>query len=248
MSQTPLQRAPVVEFREGGWLYRHRGLEAAVHFVRHARARRYWLRLRADGALRVTIPVGGSRQEAIAFLCQQWRWVERRLRLWRENASRPDPWHVGGTIFYRGEPHEIRVEPTAAGGRQLRVGDLTVRTPDADADPRPLLEAAFRREAERRLPPRAVELARVHGFRLDHVSIRNQRTRWGSCNARRRSLSLNWRLILMPPEVADYVVLHELAHLRVPNHSAAFWRLVGELCPRFREAEAWIRQHAPLLR
>lgn len=112
---------------------------------------------------------------------------------------------------------------------------------------RPLLEAAFRRLARRCLPARAQALARRHGFRLNQVSIRNQRTRWGSCNARRRSLSLNWRLILMPPEVSDYVILHELAHLRAPNHSPAFWKLVGDLCPRFREAEGWIRQHAPLL-
>lgn len=94
-----LPGTPIVEHREGGWQYRHRGLEVAVHFVRHARARRYWLRLRSDGALRVTIPQGGSRQEAIGFLCRQWRWVERRLQLWRASRGRPDAWHVGGTIF-----------------------------------------------------------------------------------------------------------------------------------------------------
>jgi predicted metal-dependent hydrolase len=73
------------------------------------------------------------------------------------------------------------------------------------------------------------------------VAIRDQRSRWGSCSPR-RDISLNWRLVMMPAEVRDYVLLHELAHLRVPNHSRRFWRLLDEICPSWRAARRWLRE------
>jgi predicted metal-dependent hydrolase len=79
------------------------------------------------------------------------------------------------------------------------------------------------------------------------ISIRNQRSRWGSCS-RRGTISLNWRLIQAPPAVRDYLILHELAHFREMNHSQRFWREVARLCPQFAEAERWLNQHSDLLR
>ena len=76
--------------------------------------------------------------------------------------------------------------------------------------------------------------------------MRNQRSRWGSCS-RRGTISLNWRLVQTPAYVRDYLVLHELAHLKEMNHSRRFWREVERLCPGFREAERWLKQHASLL-
>ena len=77
---------------------------------------------------------------------------------------------------------------------------------------------------------------------MSGVSVRNQRSRWGSCSTR-GTIALNWRLIQMPPDVSDYVILHELAHRRQPNHSTRFWREVEALCPWWREAERWLRKH-----
>jgi predicted metal-dependent hydrolase len=77
---------------------------------------------------------------------------------------------------------------------------------------------------------------------FDRLAIRDQRTRWGSCSSR-RTLSFNWRLVLAPPEVLDYVAVHELCHLRVPNHSARFWRLVEQRRPGYREPRAWLARH-----
>jgi predicted metal-dependent hydrolase len=78
------------------------------------------------------------------------------------------------------------------------------------------------------------------------VLVRNQRTRWGSCSAR-RTISLNWRLIQTPPFVRDYIIVHELMHLREMNHSQRFWHQVARAYPRWREAEAWLKQHRRLL-
>ena len=100
--------------------------------------------------------------------------------------------------------------------------------------------AALRERARAELPPRLMEIAAAHALTVTGVSIRNQRTRWGSCG-RDGNISLNWRLVLMPPAVRDYVLIHELMHLRQQNHSRRFWRLVEAACPAFRDAERWLR-------
>ena len=105
----------------------------------------------------------------------------------------------------------------------------------------------LRRLATKELTARTLALARQHTLTVNRVTIRNQRSRWGSCS-RRGTISLNWRLIQMPDPIRDYVILHELAHTREHNHSQKFWRLVEELCPDYREAKAWIRQHRGMLR
>jgi predicted metal-dependent hydrolase len=96
--------------------------------------------------------------------------------------------------------------------------------------------------ARRELPSRAAELAAQHGLEVARWSVRSQRSRWGACSPR-RVISLNWRLIQMPPSVADYIILHELAHLRQPNHSRRFWREVNSICAWWQEAERWLRRH-----
>jgi predicted metal-dependent hydrolase len=101
-------------------------------------------------------------------------------------------------------------------------------------------EAHLRKRAARELPARLLELASARGFAVTGVSVRNQRTRWGSCSPLGR-ISLNWRLIQLPPAVCDYVLLHELTHLRHLNHSARFWRELARLCPHHAEARRWLR-------
>jgi predicted metal-dependent hydrolase len=100
--------------------------------------------------------------------------------------------------------------------------------------------AALRRLAATELPARVHELAALHGIRVSRVSVRNQRTRWGSCSTA-GLISLNWKLVQTPESVRDYVILHELAHRRHPDHSARFWAEVEWLCPGFEEAETWLR-------
>lgn len=100
----------------------------------------------------------------------------------------------------------------------------------------------LRERARQELPARCLELAARHGAIVTRVSVRNQRSRWGSCSTS-GTIALNWRLIQMPSFVSDYVILHELMHLRQPNHSRAFWREVASVCPEWREAERWLRKN-----
>ena len=106
---------------------------------------------------------------------------------------------------------------------------------------------ALRDHARRELPPRLLEIAAQQGLAVSRVSIRNQRSRWGSCG-RDGHICLNWRLVLMPAAVREYVLIHELMHLRRMDHSPAYWRLVAEACPGYLEARDWLRRHGPSLR
>lgn len=223
------------------------GGEVPVHFVRNLRARRYVLRLRSDGSARLTVPRGGSLKAAGEFLERQIPWLAAQLERLTKTAARPDPWRVGGSILLRGEEHGLRLESDEAGQHWLTFADQRVPISNPEAPVRPLLIRHLWRLAWRELPPLTLAFAAWHGLEVSRVTVRNQRSRWGSCS-RRGTISLNWRLVLMPEAVRDYVILHELMHLRQPNHSPKFWREVEAVCPGYREAERWIRQHRVRLR
>ena len=214
--------------------------------VRNPRARRYVLRLRPNSSVRVTIPRGGSVAEARRFAERSVGWVERELARLPSEASRPKPWSIGTEILLRGEL--VKIEADRDGDRNLiRFANETFRVTDPAADLRPAIEKHLWRLAARELPTRVLEYAAVHQLPVRRVTVRNQRSRWGSCS-RRGTISLNWRLIQAPPFVRDYLILHELTHLREMNHSARFWREVARVCPGYETAEWWLRQHSSVLR
>jgi predicted metal-dependent hydrolase len=105
---------------------------------------------------------------------------------------------------------------------------------------------ALRRQAAQELPRRLTVRAASLGLSVSRVSVRDQRTRWGSCGPNGH-ITLNWRLLLMPEWVCDYVLVHELMHLRRRDHSAAFWALVAAAVPRYQDARAWLRVNGPAL-
>jgi predicted metal-dependent hydrolase len=104
------------------------------------------------------------------------------------------------------------------------------------------LQREIRARAKRELPPRLLELAAELGLSVSKVSVRNQRWRWGSCSPHAH-VCLNWRLVSMPPWVRDYVMIHELMHLRRMDHSKKFWKLVAQACPDYEAARRWLREH-----
>ncbi len=218
------------------------GQEVPVEFIRHRRARHYVIRVREDGSVRVTIPRAGSRDDAERFLRERMAWIARQRARQAREAVPHAPWHDGSKVLVRGIETELRVEPD---GSRLTVGlgELSFTLPAAAApDLRAHVERRLRLVASRELPERLAELARAHGFEPSGAGVRNQKSRWGSCSPGGR-ISLNWRLIQLPPRVADYVLIHELVHLRHLNHSARFWREVDRLCPWHKEARAFLRRH-----
>jgi len=224
----------------------------AIVFERSARARSYRLTLRKDGTAVATIPNRGSQRGAEQFVAQHQDWLEReRLR----QAKRPRAaaiWVIGTHVLWRGEMTEIR-RATLAGedfyGQerpQVCLAADVFRVPGFAGDLRPTLEAHFARRGKIELPARTWELAAVTGVEVKLVSVRNQRSRWGSCSAN-GTISLNWRLVQTPDLVRDYIIHHELMHLHEMNHSDRFWARVEEVCPDWREAEKWLKRNGSLL-
>jgi predicted metal-dependent hydrolase len=187
---------------------------ADLVFTRHLKARRYIIRVADDGTVRVTLPRWGSMREAREFAARENAWIEKQLRR-LEQARRTGNDGAGE----RGTPNDPNHE----------------RSPTGDA------LRALRERARRELPPRLLELAADHGLTVSRISIRNQRWRWGSCS-RSGHICLNWRLVTMPESVRDYVLIHELMHLKRMDHSPKFWKLVAAACPDYQNSRRWLRQ------
>ncbi|MDQ3071585.1 MAG: M48 family metallopeptidase [Acidobacteriota bacterium] len=210
-----------------------------VRLVRHDRARRYVLRVTPDAEVVVTVPRWGSAKQARAFAEQHTEWIAReQVRRLAESASRA--WTEGTEIWLRGERCAIAREGNAvtAGGIRGKVG--------RDGDVKTAVRRAIRIAAREELPARLLELASRVNLPVARVTVRDQRSRWGSCSSR-GSIALNWRLLLMPPAVRDYVLWHELMHLRRADHSPAFWTLVEQVCPDYKAAKRWLLKHGPEL-
>jgi predicted metal-dependent hydrolase len=221
------------------------GKSVPLRFIRHPRARRYILRLRADHIARVTIPRGGSLREALSFVERNRAWLATQLKRPPPVASGAQSWSAGSPVLFRGEL--VSIELVSARPNTIRFGTETLAVADLAHNLRPAIEAHLRRLAAMELPAIVHEFARQHDLAIRRVNIRNQRSRWGSCS-RLGNISLNWRLIQAPPFVRDYIILHELMHLREMNHSARYWQHVENVCPDYRRAEKWLKQNAPLLR
>jgi predicted metal-dependent hydrolase len=125
-------------------------------------------------------------------------------------------------------------------GAQLYFADQVVITAHEMSDYREVISRHLRRLAEKELPERTRDLARKHDIAIKRVTVRAQKTRWGSCSAR-GTISLNWRLVQAPSHVVDYLIVHELMHRREMNHSKRYWKLVAEAFPDYRRAEQWLK-------
>ena len=230
----------------------HAGVEGIV-LERSRRARNYRLTLRRDGTAVATIPARGSEREALRFVELHREWLERARERERQRPRPADIWTVGTFVLWRGQMSEIRIGTTAtpwAGTGQVRpkvcLAADVFQVSKLEGDLRPTLEAHFARRAKIELPARTWELAAVTGMDVKLVTVRNQRSRWGSCSTN-GTISLNWRLVQTPDFVRDYIIYHELMHLREMNHSERFWARVSEVCPAWRDAERWIKRNGALV-
>jgi predicted metal-dependent hydrolase len=218
---------------------------------RSDRARRARINVSADG-VEVVVPRRMALRQVVPFVEEKRPWIERTLRRIREaEEAAAVRLADGGSVPYLGRSLELRVRVEPGRGR-----DFVSMTGDAvevfvgaagPAAVRAALEKWYRRRARVEVEPRLDAACARAGVRYSRLSIRSQRTRWASCSSE-GAMSFNWRLLLAPPEILDYVVEHEVAHLEVLDHSGRFWRLLGSRVPAYREHERWLRRNGPALR
>jgi predicted metal-dependent hydrolase len=222
----------------------------AYRIRRSDRALHARIQVDADG-VEVVVPHHFPLRNVEPFVQEKRPWIERTLRRLKESEEAFPPARVcdGGEVPYLGErlALAVRVEPSRTRAHVARRGwELHVALgPDTALEC--ALEAWYRRRARLEVAPRLDAAVARAGRSYSSLQIRGQRTRWASCSTS-GAMSFNWRLLLAPAEILDYVVEHEVAHLDVQDHSARFWRLLASRCAAWREHEAWLRRHGHALR
>ncbi len=211
----------------------------------HERATRITLRIEPGGrALKMTIPSGLARRDVDAFLDRHQGWLMTKLAKFSTDTGL----HDGGTILFRGISHRIQhtgslrglTEATVIDGKPvLRVSGMPEHLGRRIAT---FLKKEARADLER--------LAKFHAHSIrapiKSISMKDTRSRWGSCSAE-GNLSFSWRIIMAPPAVVDYLAAHEVAHLKEMNHGPHFWALCKKLCPGMEDAKSWLKRHGSLL-
>jgi predicted metal-dependent hydrolase len=225
------------------------GRQIPLLYRRNPLARRYRLFVDRTGQPRVTIPKRGNQRDAERFVDQHRDWLLAQLTRVEARRAQDQDWRHGVPILFRGALTVLELSKSETRST-LFLGSEMIPLPDSfdagQSDLRKIVESHLRRLAAVELRTRALELAALHQCPVRAVSVRNQRSRWGSCS-RRGTISLNWRLVQVPIEVRDYIILHELMHLREMNHSCRFWAHVATVCPGYKQCEAWLRAHSPHL-
>ena len=213
------------------------GIDVAL---RPSRAGRFVLRVgRGTGEARLSMPVRATRAEAERFLKAHRDWLRERIAA----APGPSPFAAGHAVPLRGVLHLLKSDPFRRKGPVLAARE-TLHVP---GPPEAFAEALgdwLKAEARKDLAEAVARHAGALGATPGRITLRDQRTRWGSCAAG-GGLSFSWRLILAPPEILDYVAAHECAHLVEFDHGPRFWALVRRLRPDHERAEDWLRLRGP---
>jgi predicted metal-dependent hydrolase len=223
--------------------------------VLKTRLNRY-IRLTVSGkdGVRVSAPWGVPERDLHAMVRDKGDWILDRLEHFRKMELQQPRWTLadGQRVLIMGEWRPLRILSWEwnAGKVSLEKGAVVIRVPFRYLCEDTILASLFnrwiRRWADEELRRRVEYFAELMRVVPSRITIRAQRSKWGSCNAE-GNINLNMRLMFATPEVIDYVVIHELAHLRELNHSARFWRVVERYCPDRRDHQAWLRDHTWLL-
>jgi hypothetical protein len=216
--------------------------QIAYSVRRSPRSRRVKVRVDPQHGVEVLLPRRAPLREAAAAVEQLTAWIEaelERLAAARERHSPP------GTLPYLDERLRVLPDATRRSSAARKPGDV-LAVPASPAAAKAAIERFYRRAARAEISRRLDAATAASATSYSSLTIRNQRTRWASC-APGGAMSFNWRLMLAPERILDYVVWHEVCHLRHADHSSAFWRMLGEHHPPYRDASAWLRENGSAL-
>ena len=205
----------------------------------------------------LTAPRFAMAFEINRFLRSKTSWIEKHLiKALKQVDLRPKPQYKNGDIFYYfGEPvlliitHTPKKRPSVKvrGEKMFLALNNGITEQKIPSAAKKAIQDFYRKKAEETVHDRLQHFNEHYGFTYRRVTLRNQRSRWGSCTGK-LNLNFNWRLIMAPIEIIDYVVVHEMCHLRQMNHSKNFWNLVAETIPDYKKMRKWLRENQYLLK
>jgi predicted metal-dependent hydrolase len=228
----------------GRALLRIDGEPVEVTLRANPRAHRFIVKVDpATGRVSVVAPSRRSFDRALDFARGEREWIAEHLA----RVPKPVPLALGYRLMFRGSVHLLR---EGKGRRPVWIDteadEPTIRVHGRAEHATRRVQDWLKREARRRIVERAYEYAAVLGVKPQRITIRDTVSRWGSCSTS-RSLSFSWRLVMAPPHVLDYVVAHEVAHLRCMNHGPRFWEIVDSLVTHSKRSQAWLAENGAVL-
>ncbi len=226
-------------------LFRKSPLEYQIR--RSARRKTVAIEVR-PGEVRVLAPHAVTQSWIDAFVCQKEHWIRSRLAAFAKHPLPPQPSiDDGASLLWLGKSYRLQVvdnQPVSGvtiNGATLELQlSRRLRRPRAEAI-KQQLELWYRDTAQIHITQRVQHWSALMGAQPAEISVRSYRRKWGCCTSRAQ-VRFNWLLVMAAPEIIDYVVIHELSHLRHMNHSAQFWARVTQFCPDYKRAQAWLRQ------
>lgn len=216
-----------------------------IHKLVRSKRRTIALVIERDGTLTVRAPLRMAETEVRRFVEAKSDWIKRKQAEAAEDAVVPHQFVDGEQFLFLGKAFPLRLVPDLKPALVMD-GECFRLSRSRQPDARALLAAWYRAQARKIIAERLEHFSCSHNIKPTGLRISSARTRWGSCS-RAGTLSFTWRLVMAPPEVVDYVIVHELAHLREMNHSRAFWELVGAMLPDYKQRRAWLKKNGILL-
>jgi predicted metal-dependent hydrolase len=214
---------------------------------RSPRAKRVRLEVTPQTGLTVIIPHRYKIGQLSGLLKSKERWISSNLARFShfQSLCAKKELKSGDTVPYLGRDLKLVKQENHSGADTVMLqGNMLAVSPGLFKNGilEMALEQWYRAQAAKLINERADKLSSQMGISYKRIVIRGQKTRWGSCS-RKKNLSFNWKLIMAPEPVIDYVIIHELTHLKEMNHSKTFWELVARYCPRWPEYKKWLKQH-----
>jgi predicted metal-dependent hydrolase len=220
------------------------------------KARRMRMQIDTRGNIIVVAPWHAGEKIVNDFIVKNHGWLEKQLaKIGKLKKKRPEFHYMTGDIFYYfGEPVTLEVHPADAKRPTIKIrGDKMFITLHRNISLNEGIESIkktiadfYREKAEETIRDRLEHFNEHYGFRYNRVTMRDQKSRWGSCS-RMGNINFNWRLIMAPIEVIDYVVVHEMCHLKEMNHSYRFWALVAQIMPEHKKYRKWLKENHYML-
>ncbi len=216
-----------------------------IHKLVRSKRKTLSLIVETDGTLTVRAPLWMREADIRRFVEAKAAWVKRKQAKARKEAVAPHQYVDDETFWYLGKKIPLRTIPNQKSALVLDGYFKLARSAQPRAEA--VFEAWYKKQACAVLTGRVEFFAREYGFNVEKIRISSARTRWGSCS-QKGTLSFTWRLVMAPTEVIDYVVVHELCHLKQMNHSKTFWEQVETILPAYRAYRKWLKKNGALLR